>query len=121
VLNTFIKFNGGVGMDKKISEIACLVCNGAYFRRGSFKTQYERYDEYVRINENAEAELKLYLESEDDNPLTRIPDLSNLYSYICEECGFIMSFTQEKRVESKKQERVRKQKQRMYDWTKFKN
>ncbi|WML51175.1 hypothetical protein RCG17_16965 [Neobacillus sp. PS3-12] len=108
-------------MGKKISEIECLVCNGIHFRKGNFKAQYERYDEYVRMNENSEAEIKFFLESEEENPLTRIPEQSNVYSYICEECGFIMSFNKEKRVESKKQERGRKQKERMYDWTKFKN
>jgi hypothetical protein len=108
-------------MDKKISEIVCLVCNGVHFRKGCFKAQYERYDEYVRINERSEAEIKLFLESEEDNPLVQIPEESNLHSYVCEECGFVMNFIHEKRVESKKQERQRKQKKTMYDWTKFKN
>ncbi|MDP4103787.1 MAG: hypothetical protein Q8935_02445 [Bacillota bacterium] len=108
-------------MVKKISEIECLVCSGIHFRKGDFKAQYERYDEYVHMNETSEAEIKFYLESEEENPLTRIPEPSNIYSYICEECGFIMSFNKEKQVESKKQERGRKQKERMYDWTKFKN
>jgi hypothetical protein len=108
-------------MEKNISEIECLVCNGVHFRKGHFAAEYERYDEYVRMNENSEAKIKFYLESEEENPLARIPEQTNLYSYICEECGFIMNFNKEKRVESKKQERVRKQKKRMYDWTKFKN
>lgn len=108
-------------MDKKICEIECPVCKGIHFRKGYFEAEYERYDEYVRINETSEAKIKFYLESEEENPLVKIPEQSKLFSYICEECGFIMIFTKEKRVESKKQERVRKQKERMYDWTKFKN
>ncbi|MDQ0200052.1 hypothetical protein [Neobacillus ginsengisoli] len=107
-------------MEKKISEIECLVCNGRRFRKGYFEAEYERFDEYVRINEKSKAKIKFYLESEEENPLQRIPEQSNLHTYICEECGFIMNFNKAKRVESKKEERFRKQKERMYDWTKFK-
>ena len=107
-------------LDKKISEIECLVCEGSHFRKGKYEAEYERYDEYVRMNETSEAEIKFFLESEEESPLARIPIQSSLYSYVCEECGFIMNFNKEKQVESKKQERKRKQKQTMYDWTKFK-
>jgi hypothetical protein len=105
----------------KISEIKCLVCDGRHFRKGYFGAVYEKYDEVFKFNENAEAELKLNLHSEEENPLLRAPEPSHLFSYICEECGFIMNFYKEKHVESKKTERMRKQRERMYDWTNFKN
>lgn len=107
-------------MEKKVSEIKCLVCNGIHFRKGYLEAEYEKYDEVFKFNENAGADIKFYLESEEENPLQKIPEQSNLYFYMCEECGFIMNFNKEKRVESKKEERVRKQKEKMYDWTKFK-
>lgn len=107
-------------MQKKISEIECLVCHGTHFRKGYLGAEYERYDEYVRMNEKSEAKGNLYMESEEQNPLLRVPETSPIFSYICEECGFIMNFNKEKQVESKKEERARKQKERMYDWTKFK-
>lgn len=105
----------------KISEIKCLVCDGIHFRKGDYAAVYEKYDEIFKFNESTEADLKLNLHSEEENPLLRVPEPSNLFSYICEDCGFIMNFNREKQVESKKAERTRKQREKMYDWTKFKN
>lgn len=107
-------------LDKKQSEFACLVCNGVNFRKGYYEAEYERYDEYVRMNEDREAKIRFLLESEEQNELAKIPVQSKHFSYICEDCGYIMNFNKEKQVESKKQERLRKQKEKMYDWTKFK-
>ena len=107
-------------LKKNIKEIECLVCNGVHFRKGFFAAEYQKYDEDTRWNVKSEAKIHFYLESEEDNPLNRIPEQSKIYSYICEDCGFMMNFNKEKQVESKKQERVKKQRQKMYDWTKFK-
>jgi hypothetical protein len=107
-------------MKKNINEVECLVCNGIHFRKGFFVAEYQKYDEDTRWNQKAEAKIQFNLESEEDNPLNRLPEQSNIYSYICEDCGFIMHFNKEKQVESKKQERMRKQRKKMYDWTKFK-
>ncbi|MGG1679905.1 hypothetical protein ACIFOT_29930 [Neobacillus sp. NRS-1170] len=107
-------------MKKHVSEIECLVCNGTHFRKGYFVANYEKFDEKIKWNVKTDAGVLIYLESEEDNPLNRIPEKVNLFSYICEECGYIMNFTKEKQVESKKLERIRKQRQTMYDWTKFK-
>ncbi|MGG3466761.1 hypothetical protein ABES02_04315 [Neobacillus pocheonensis] len=107
-------------MKKNASEIECLVCNGTHFRKGYFVANYEKYDENTKWNVKTEASLGFYLESEEDHSLNRIPEKANLFSYICEDCGYIMNFTKEKQVESRKLERIRKQRQKMYDWTKFK-
>ncbi|WP_423801940.1 hypothetical protein [Neobacillus sp. SAB-20_R2A] len=107
-------------MKNKTNDIECLVCNGIHFRKGYIAVKYERYHENYKINETADADLKFLLESEEEHPLKNIPEQSNLFTYICEDCGFIMNFIQEKQVESKKKERLRKQRQKMYDWTKFK-
>ncbi|PLS06359.1 hypothetical protein [Neobacillus cucumis] len=105
-------------MNNKTSEIECLVCNGTHFRKGYFGAEYEKYDEVYNISENSEAEVNLILNSEEKD--FKIKHYSKYYTYVCEDCGFIMNFNKEKRVESWKEERARKQKQRMYDWTKFK-
>jgi hypothetical protein len=107
-------------LKNRISEIECIVCNGVYFRKGFSVAVYEKFDEALKWNEKAEAQLNFYLDSEEEHPLNRTPESTAFYSYICEDCGFIMNFTKEKNVESKKQDRQRKQKQIMYDWTKFK-
>ncbi|MED1471826.1 hypothetical protein [Bacillus salipaludis] len=107
-------------MRHKTSEIECLVCNGIHFRKGYFVPEYEKYDDLTKYNEKAEGKIKFFLHSEEKNPLLNVPEQTNLFSYICEDCGFIMNFNQEKQVESKKEERIRKQRQKMYDWTKFK-
>lgn len=107
-------------MKKNVRDFDCLVCNGIHFRKGFFAAEYQKFDEDTRWNVKSEAKIQFYLESEEDNPLNKIPMQSTMYSYICEDCGFIMHFNKEKLVESKKQERVRKQRQKMYDWTKFK-
>jgi hypothetical protein len=108
-------------VQNKISEITCMVCNGTHFRKGNLEAVYEKYDEVLKFNENADAGVRLNLDSEEENPLQRVPDKTKFYSYICEDCGFIMNFIQEKRVESKKKERMRKQREKMYDWTHLKN
>lgn len=105
-------------LNNKISEIECLVCKGTHFRKGYFEAEYERYDDIYKINENADAEVHLMLDSEEKN--FKVNQYSKNYIYVCEDCGFIMNFNKEKRVESWNEERARKQKQRMYDWTKFK-
>ena len=68
-------------MKKNIKEIECLVCNGVHFRKGFFAAEYQKYDEDTRWNIKSEAKIHFYLESEEDNPLNRIPEQSNIYSY----------------------------------------
>lgn len=107
-------------MKNKSNDIECLVCGGIYFRKGYSVAIYEKYDEGTRWNEKAKAKVEFDMESEEEHPLKKVPEHSNSYSYVCEDCGFIMSFTKEKNVESRREERLRKQKQKMYDWSKFK-
>jgi hypothetical protein len=105
----------------KISEIKCLVCDGVHFRKGYYAAIYEKFDEVFKFNEPTEAGVQLNFHSEEENPLLRVPEPSHLFSYTCEDCGFIMNFNKDKHVESKKSERLRKQREKMYDWTHFKN
>ena len=39
--------------------------------------------------------------------------------FVCEDCGYIMSFIKEKTVKSKIEEKKRKQKENNYDWSDF--
>ncbi|WBL16361.1 hypothetical protein [Sutcliffiella sp. NC1] len=103
------------------SEINCLVCKGKYFRIGRFESEYERYCEYEHYNESKESEVTLSLDSEEESYITsKLSDFTELYTYVCQDCGFIMSFNKEKQVESKRKEKERNKKENTYDWSNFK-
>ncbi|PLR72265.1 hypothetical protein [Bacillus sp. UMB0728] len=107
-----------------MSEINCLVCKGNHFKKG----------QYI-----AEAKIELYstLEGEDKNIYHEFIDnkveiefkvegdkkyqysYEDVYKYVCEDCGYVMSFIKEKNVLSKEKERKEKQKANGYDWTNF--
>lgn len=96
------------------SEFSCIFCKGKNFRKGYFEAEYERFCEYEQYNETKESEVKLKLVSEvkREHHWEMIYDHSSeMFSYICEECGFIMTFTNEKQVESKHEEKERKTKE----------
>ncbi|MRH44892.1 hypothetical protein GH741_19810 [Aquibacillus halophilus] len=127
-----------------MSEIKCLVCSGVHFRKG-----YYDIDLHIDINSTAHnavdvrnrsfindidvdvdvntsifhddimsrGDLDFRMSSDDKR--NEYPDYAEVYKYVCEECGYIMSFIKEKKVESKKEEKDRKKKEHMYDWTDF--
>lgn len=116
-----------------MEEIKCLVCRGKYFRKGYFdvevdvrvySTAYSNTDLYTEIDNSVDenGELNLYLKKFNANKKNYInsDEYTELHVYACENCGFIMQFTKEKNVESKKEEQERKKRERMYDWTDFK-
>ena len=82
------------------------------------------------INVNSEAshevttkndiDLKIENEEWEKKDYYNYDETAKVYKYICEDCGYIMSFTQEKNVKSKEQEKRDKQKANTYDWTHFK-
>mgnify|MGYP005748712883 CR=1 FL=1 len=125
------------GGDKMTSEIKCLVCNGKYFRKGYYdidsraeiySTAYhniksdESIDIYTDIvhETHINSDLEFRLKSEDKKRYSTTDDFADVYKYSCEDCGYIMSFTKEKQVESKLEENERKKKENTYDWTNFK-
>ena len=63
----------------------------------------------IKIDANGDISMSLVSEENDSSV--------DFYKYNCEECGFIMSFTKEKGVESKFEEKKRKEKESAYDWT----
>ncbi|CQR47510.1 hypothetical protein BN1058_01833 [Paraliobacillus sp. PM-2] len=129
-----------------MSEIKCLVCSGSYFRKGYYdldlkldiySSAHNNVDVHNRsfnadinvdidvdvrtdvyhddIVLNGDLDLKLYSEDKRNN----YPNYAEVYKYVCDNCGYIMSFIKEKQVESKKEEKERKQKERSYDWSDF--
>jgi hypothetical protein len=129
-----------------MSEFTCLVCGGRNFRRGYYKidvdvdiysTAYNdvrvgsRSADGVHIDVNVDVDTSIHNEtdergdismrlvSESADKYSRYDSHVNVYKYNCEECGFIMSFTKEKGVESKFEEKKRKEKENAYDWSNF--
>jgi len=110
-----------------MSDIKCLVCKGVHFRKGY-------YDADVKLNIHSrilgEDDKDIYTEDIDStvdidlrmqgNEDDYMDDYKEEYKYICEDCGYIMSFIQEKNVKSKEQNQKEKQKANNYDWTHFK-
>lgn len=129
-----------------MSEIKCIVCGGNHFRKGYFEidvdvdiypTTYNDVNVTSRSNDDVhidvdvdvttsidneiveKGEISLNLISEDKDGYDRYDESVETYKYICEDCGFIMSFIKEKIVESKHEEMKRKQKENTYDWSGF--
>ncbi|MDI7744065.1 hypothetical protein QMK38_18810 [Lysinibacillus fusiformis] len=129
-----------------ISEIGCLVCGGVHFRKGYYeidvnidiyptayndvKVRTRGYDDVhidvdVDVNTSIDNEIvekgdiSFRLISEENKEFSRYDKSVDIYKYICEDCGFIMSFIKEKNVESISEEKKRKQKENTYDWTNF--
>lgn len=123
-----------------MSEFKCLVCQGTHFRQG-----YYDVDIYINIyphvynavntgyscdcdidvrtdidNEiSSSGEIDFRIKSEEKDKYVGIDEFSKIYKYICEDCGFVMSFIKEKEVESRNQERKRKEKENTFDWSSF--
>jgi hypothetical protein len=66
---------------------------------------------------DTKADISLIMVAEEKNSFRN--HHSNVYKYACEDCDYIMTFTKEKIVESKKEEHERKQRKNDYDWTDF--
>ncbi|MGM8214980.1 hypothetical protein ACLIA0_05315 [Bacillaceae bacterium W0354] len=120
-----------------MNEIKCLNCGGRHFREGYYKIDTDvniystvvtkgDYDidtdiYYEEIIANSDLDFKVVSEKYDRNPFRRFDETKDIYNYICEDCGYIMSFTKQQNVESRKQEQERKKRENTYDWTNFGN
>jgi hypothetical protein len=131
-----------------MSEIKCLVCNGHNFKSGNYeidvdvdiyshayndvKTRSSSWSHdvnHIDVDVNVDVDTTIHNEvsSKGEIRLRLIPEhkktygtyIDNIYKYICEDCGYIMSFIKEIQVETREQERKRKQKESGYDWTDF--
>ncbi|HDR6309444.1 hypothetical protein SNE23_04675 [Bacillus sp. RA(2023)] len=129
-----------------MSEIKCLVCGGKYFRKGYYdlgvnvevySTAYNDVDVRCSSFDDVHIDVDVDINTSIDNEVDESADISfmliseeeinyvrydkpiEVYKYNCEKCGFIMSFTEEKNVESIFEEKKRRQKERMYDWSGF--
>lgn len=127
-----------------MSKIECLVCKGRHFLKGQYKldvavdvystahnrtktSAYTRsYSESdIDINVDVDVDTDIYNEVDAGGELDfkiesdELYEYKDVYKYVCEDCGFIMSFVSEQDVESKEQERKRKEKENMYDWSNF--
>ncbi|PAE07788.1 hypothetical protein CHI12_09480 [Terribacillus saccharophilus] len=102
-----------------MSGIHCLVCRNSNFVKG-----------YYDIDSTLNVYPDNSLDTDIDNDICmRTPDRENKYSfrdkyneifsYVCEECGYIMSFTEEKKVYSKKEEAAQKQRDSAIQWKDF--
>lgn len=103
-----------------MSDFKCLVCKSPYFKEG-YNEISVHVDTYIHNDESND----LYTETSSDGEINfRIKsevfdDLAEVYKYICEDCGYIMSFTKEKNVQSRQQNQEKKQKESGYDWSDF--
>ncbi|MEK3976188.1 hypothetical protein [Psychrobacillus sp. FSL K6-1267] len=129
-----------------MSEIKCIVCGGSHFLKGYYEidvdvdiypTAYNNVEVTSRSNDDVhiyidvgvtttieneiveKGDISFNLISEENNGYRRYNESVKTYKYICEDCGFIMSFIKEKLVESKIEEKKRKQKENTYDWSGF--
>lgn len=105
---------------KEFNEQRIKKQQGSHFRRGYYEINVEvdiEPNSYYEVNENGEVSFRL--ESQDESKYYRSDDFTDLYQYNCEKCGFIMSFTQKQLVESKLEEKKRKQKENAFDWSDF--
>ncbi|MBH0156008.1 hypothetical protein IHV10_06475 [Fictibacillus sp. 5RED26] len=129
------------------SEMKCLVCNGSHFQKGSYiidtevnvySTAYNSVRADSRVSSynsdyNIDVDTDVDVSTQIDNEVNADSDMvfqlqldnkeyENIspYKYACEDCGYIMSFSKSKNVESKEGERKRKQREKAYDWSNFK-
>lgn len=129
-----------------MSEISCLVCGGVHFLKGNYEidvdidiypTAYNNVKVSTRSYDDVHIDVDVDVDTSIDNEIVEKGDISfrliseedieysrydksvDTYKYICEDCGFIMSFIKQKNVESKSEEKKRKQKENTYDWTNF--
>ncbi|MFD1037406.1 hypothetical protein ACFQ3N_03065 [Virgibacillus byunsanensis] len=126
-------------------KIKCLVCSGKHFRKGYYEVNTDidihsiAYNSTTTYNipssftiaEPIEVDTTIHNEtitssnidfrlvSEERNRFSHSDNQVFVYKYICEDCGYIMSFTKEVKVISKKEENEQKQKVSGYDWTEF--
>ncbi|USK48843.1 hypothetical protein LIT38_20245 [Bacillus sp. CMF12] len=127
-----------------MSEISCVACKGKHFRKGYYEVDvdvsiystalnkvrssaYEREIGHINVdvavdtdiyhNEiNSSGDLDFRIVSEGKKSYD---EQSEVYRYVCEDCGYILSFTKEKQIESKYEEKKRKEKENSYDWSNF--
>jgi hypothetical protein len=124
----------------------CLVCGGEHFRKGYYEIDINveiypnvhndvnvrtRSLDDVHIDVDVEVDSTVYNEivengdisfrliSQDQGQYNQYDKLTDIYKYVCEDCGYIMSFIEEKMSESKFEETSRKQKENTYDWSNF--
>jgi hypothetical protein len=126
-----------------LSNIKCVVCNGRNFLKGYYDVDLnvEIYSSaYSKVRHSVRSDSDVYLDIDVDTDIHHneiisrgeidfrvkneedkysYDSISDVYKYICEDCGYIMSFTKEIEVETKEQEKKRKQKENGYDWTDF--
>ncbi|RBW68043.1 hypothetical protein [Bacillus taeanensis] len=103
------------------SEILCLHCQGSYFVSCHYDVKYERYDKHYQSHYTDSCDMTIHAKNQNSLPYER----KKLYTYACEDCGFIMHFTKEKAIiskleaerfneeETEKREAVRKIKEKM--------
>ena len=126
--------------------LSCLVCKGKHFRKGDYELEINvdvNSTAYNKVNIDAwshddvhididgkvdtsihndvteKGDISLRLIAEDKSKIISLDEFVDVFKYVCEECGFIMNFTQEKNYESKFQEKKRKQRENAYDWSGF--
>lgn len=125
-----------------MSKIKCFVCKGRHFIKASYEidvdvsvhsTAHNRADASAYTNTRGDADVdvdvdvsvnvdtQIYNETDSSGDIRLYSGFTrhNVYKYICEDCGYILSFTSKKEVESKEEERKRKEKENMYDWSNF--
>lgn len=125
-----------------LSNIKCVVCNCHNFLKGYYDIDLnvEIYSSaYSKVRHLVRSDSDVYLDIDVDTDIHHneiisrgeidfrvknednysYDSISDVYKYICEDCGYIMSFTKEIQVETKEQERKRKQKENGYDWSNF--
>ena len=88
-----------------MSDFKCLVCKSPYFKEGyneisvdvnTYIHNDESNDLYTETDSSGEIDFRIKSEG-------IIDDLAKVYKYVCEDCGYIMSFTKEKNVQSRQQ------------------
>ncbi len=126
-----------------MSEIKCLVCGGEHFRKGYYaidvnvdiystaynnvRTMANSFEYPVDIDVDVDTDIDHQTDTRTDINLMLVSEGKNsfldchsdVHKYACEDCGYIMTFTKEKNVKSKKWEQQRKQRENNYDWTDF--
>ncbi|MDX5476488.1 MAG: hypothetical protein LPK00_13215 [Bacillaceae bacterium] len=107
------------------SEFSCIVCQGQYFREGYYQVDTvldissyaenttHKLGDYSNLSDNyIDVETRItndyHVDSELSFKLVGIDaserdNLTDVYKYSCEDCGYIMSFSKEKKVVSKKE------------------
>ncbi|WP_025911972.1 hypothetical protein [Priestia flexa] len=110
-----------------MSEIKCLLCKCSYFNEVEtdidmsvdvYSATYDNSDIAIYNETVASGELNHRIYPEDREKYLS-HEYTDVYKYSCENCGFIMSFSKEKKVENRYQEKKRKKKESEFDWTNF--